>query len=126
MPSLKPLCAVVMVAFLTACAAPGGSGSLAGRVPESIPAPPGSEGSDDDGTLATQAQQATLEEALDNETRGWRNPRTRSFGTVTPLRTTHNGGCRDYRETVIQDGREASRVGTACKNSTGMWVVTRD
>lgn len=125
--SLKPLCAVLLAAPLVACAvAPGATSNLAERVPESIPAPPLADGPDDDGALALQAQQATLEEALDNETRGWRNPRTRSFGTVTPLRTTHGGGCREYRETVIHDGREASRTETACKSAAGVWVVTRD
>lgn len=125
--SLKPLFTVLLAVPLAACAATSGAtGNLAERVRESIPAPPLSDGPDDDGALAIQAQQATLEEALDNETRGWRNPRTRSFGTVTPLRTTHGGGCREYRETVIHDGREASRTGTACKSAAGLWVVTRD
>lgn len=126
MPSLKILCAALLTIPLVACGTTGATGGLAQRTQESIPPAPVADGPADDGPLAMQAQQATLEEALDNETRGWRNPHTGSLGTVTPLRTTHGGGCREYRETVVHDGREASRTETACKNTTGLWVVSRD
>lgn len=124
MPCQPILRAALLALPLAACAVPGATTNLAERVAEPIPLPPAAEGPADDGSLATLARQATLEEALDNETRGWRNPRTGSFGTVTPLRTA--SGCRDYRETVMLDGREASRTGTACKNAAGVWVVTKD
>lgn len=126
MPSLRMLTVALLTLPLAACGADSPLINLAERTPETVPLPPAAETSADDGVLATAAKQATLEDALDNETRGWRNPSTGSFGTVTPLRTTGNGGCREYRETVVHDGREATRGGTACKNAAGLWVVTRD
>lgn len=119
-----PLCAIALLLPLAGCATTGISTNLAEHRGEAIPRPPLPDSPAADGDLAALAKQATLEEALDNETRGWRNPRTGSFGTVTPLRTT--GGCRDFREITTRDGREASRTGTACKNAQGVWVVTKD
>lgn len=121
-----PLFAALLVLPLVACTTPGGAPNTAERSHESIPAPPAAEGPEDDASLASMGLQAVLEEALDHETRGWRNPRTGSSGTVTPMRTTHNGGCREYRETVVRDGRETSRTGKACKNASGVWAVTTD
>jgi hypothetical protein len=125
MARLKPLFATLLLLPLVACATPG-SPNTAERSRESIPTPPTAEGPEDDAGMASLGLQAVLEEALDRETRGWRNPRTGSSGTITPLRTTHNGGCREYRETVTHDGRESSRTGKACKNAAGVWAATSD
>lgn len=118
------LCAITLLLPLAGCGTASLTPDMAERRGEAIPRPPLPDSPADDGTLATLAKQATLEEALDNETRGWRNPRTGAFGTVTPLRTA--GGCRDFRETLLRDGREVNSTGTACKNREGVWVVTKD
>lgn len=68
----------------------------------------------------------SLSEAPAGDTAEWRNPRTGRNGTITPLRSfldEEGRLCRDYRATITLDGETYDGKETACRNTTGAWVV---
>jgi|AntRauTorcE11897_2_1112592.scaffolds.fasta_scaffold00382_10 surface antigen len=61
------------------------------------------------------------------QTISWTNPETGHSGRVTPVRdgyTANNDYCREYRQTIIVDGRNETATGTACQDEYGEWHLT--
>ncbi len=68
-----------------------------------------------------QAQRAPI-----GETISWNNPDSGNHGSVTPVRdgrTDSGSYCREYRQTVVIDGRSEEAYGTACQQPDGSWRV---
>ncbi len=57
----------------------------------------------------------------------WNNPQNGHSGSVTPIREGHQAStgnlCRQYKQTIVVDGRSESATGTACQNSDGSWTL---
>lgn len=69
-----------------------------------------------------------IAEALESRPSGqaveWRNPNSGTGGEVVPLRTfktRHGQWCREFRETVFQNGIQEERHGIACREASGGW-----
>lgn len=61
------------------------------------------------------------------ETVAWSNPQSGHSGTVTPVAegTDAKGRvCREYKSTILVDGKEETVNGTACKQPDGTWSVS--
>jgi surface antigen len=75
--------------------------------------------------LAEAARLEALETRQSGEPSLWENTATGSSGLTTPLstfRTSTGYYCRRYREAAGTQARgEASVVGTACRDDTGVW-----
>jgi surface antigen len=57
----------------------------------------------------------------------WRNPDTGHSGYITPVREGRNSygyPCREYKQTIVVDGRAQSAYGTACQDRSGAWVLS--
>lgn len=60
------------------------------------------------------------------ETVAWSNPQSGNSGTITPVAETRDASgktCREYKSTIIVDGKEEVVNGTACKQPDGSWSV---
>lgn len=58
------------------------------------------------------------------ETIYWNNADSGHSGTVTPIRDGRSASgeyCREYRTTVVVDGRTEQAYGTACQQPDGTW-----
>jgi len=59
----------------------------------------------------------------------WNNPNSGNHGTVTPVREGHHATtgafCREFRQTIIIDGRTEEGQGTACRQRDGSWIITK-
>lgn len=70
----------------------------------------------------TQAHSAPV-----GQTISWENPDTGHGGTFTPTKVgteqTTNRYCREYKQTIVIDGREEVGVGQACQNPDGTWDI---
>lgn len=61
------------------------------------------------------------------QTVAWSNPESGHSGTVTPVtEATDAKGrvCREYKSTILVDGKEEAVNGTACKQPDGTWSVS--
>lgn len=78
-----------------------------------------------DQQYATQSANAALERYPDGQSSTWKNPNTGHSGATTPTRTyeTADGPCREYRTSVVIDGRTETAYGTACRQPDGTWRV---
>ena len=73
-----------------------------------------------------QTSQRALETSPTGRSTAWRNPDSGHAGTVSPTRTYRTAAgqdCRDYRQTVIIDGRQETAHGTSCRQANGAWRV---
>jgi surface antigen len=63
-----------------------------------------------------------------NESVSWDNPQSGHHGTVTPVREGRQAStgnvCRQYKQTIVVDGKAETALGTACKNNSGQWVLS--
>lgn len=60
------------------------------------------------------------------QTINWNNPESGNSGTYTPTRDGYRSDgqyCREYKQTIVVEGRTETAVGTACKNSSGTWSI---
>ncbi len=60
------------------------------------------------------------------ETITWNNPDSGHSGSIVPTKDGYsNSGnyCREYRQTIIIDGKEEVGYGTACQLSDGTWEI---
>ncbi len=60
------------------------------------------------------------------ETVAWSNPQSGNSGTITPVSERKDSSgktCREYKSTIIVDGKEEVVNGTACKQPDGSWSV---
>jgi surface antigen len=58
------------------------------------------------------------------QTISWENPDSGNSGTITPVRRGHNPQgkeCREFRSSVVIDGRIEEMTGIACRRSDGLW-----
>jgi len=72
--------------------------------------------------------QYSLENARVDETTTWRNPDSGNSGSITPTKTYQSEGgqyCREYRQTVVIDGKEEQAYGTACRQPDGTWKIVK-
>jgi surface antigen len=71
-----------------------------------------------------QAQTAPIGESI-----AWNNPESGHHGTVTPVRDgrSESSGayCREYKQTVVIDGRSEEAYGTACQQPDGTWRIVQ-
>lgn len=62
-----------------------------------------------------------------NQTIAWNNPESGHSGTVTPTREGRMAStgnlCREYKQTIVIDGRAETAIGTACRNPDGTWTL---
>lgn len=62
-----------------------------------------------------------------NQTISWNNPESGHSGSVTPVRegrqASTNNLCRQYKQTIVIDGKAETAIGTACQNSDGTWTL---
>lgn len=87
------------------------------------------------GKSLDQADLAYHNQAIDraysaplNQQINWNNPQSGHSGSVTPIRegrdpNNNNGLCREYKQTIVVDGRAETAIGTACQNSNGTWTL---
>lgn len=56
----------------------------------------------------------------------WSNPESGNSGsyvTTRTGRTADNRTCREFKQTIVVDGRSETGVGQACQNSDGTWQI---
>lgn len=62
-----------------------------------------------------------------NQSINWSNPESGHSGSVTPVREGRQAStgnlCRQYKQTIMVDGRSETAYGTACQNSDGSWTL---
>lgn len=62
-----------------------------------------------------------------NKEINWNNPESGHYGSVTPIREGRQGStgalCRQYKQTIVVDGRSETALGTACQNADGTWQL---
>jgi surface antigen len=78
-----------------------------------------------DWELLRQTGREALENGVDGDIQGWRNPETGAYGTVQPLDTTQNRG-RTCRRTVLYNnagGASGTSRFTFCRDDDGTWQV---
>lgn len=62
------------------------------------------------------------------ETISWDNPNSGHSGSVTPIRSgTNTSGqtCREYKQTIVVDGKSETAYGTACQQTDGSWRLVQ-
>jgi len=80
---------------------------------------------DADMKLFRETLARTLSEGKDNEAHRWDNPKTKSSGEITPLKTETSPGkmCREVQIVNTAKGQTAKSVYTFCKEQGGDWKV---
>lgn len=62
-----------------------------------------------------------------NQTINWNNSESGHHGTVTPIREGRQASsgnlCRQYKQTIVVDGKSETATGTACQDSDGKWTL---
>ncbi len=62
-----------------------------------------------------------------NQQINWNNPESGHSGSVTPVREGRQASsgnlCRQYKQTIVVDGRSETAYGTACQNADGTWTL---
>lgn len=56
----------------------------------------------------------------------WNNPETGHSGYITPVRegvSSSGYPCREYKQTIVVDGRAETAYGTACRDRYGAWTM---
>ncbi len=70
--------------------------------------------------------QQALETLVSGKVARWQDPASGAKGSVQPLRTfkIRSGHfCRQFEEVVSRGMEQAIRVGTACRNDRGRWIL---
>lgn len=86
------------------------------------------------GKSLDQADMAYHQQAIDraygaplNQSINWNNPESGHSGSVTPVREGRNSAsgnlCRQYKQTIVVDGRAETAYGTACQERDGTWTL---
>ncbi len=79
-----------------------------------------------DKVFASQAMNRAYEAPI-GETISWTNPESGNSGTYTPVNEGYGQSsgryCREYKQTIVVDGRSEQAVGTACENVDGTWEI---
>ena len=56
----------------------------------------------------------------------WSNPESGNSGSYVTTRTgqtADNRPCREFKQTIVVDGRSETGIGQACQNSDGTWKI---
>jgi surface antigen len=64
--------------------------------------------------------------APNNQQITWSNPESGNAGSYTPVRSGRsNDGrtCREFKQSIVIDGKTETGVGTACQSSDGTWQI---
>mgnify|MGYP001175074940 CR=1 FL=1 len=72
-------------------------------------------------------QRASYDAFETGSARGWQNPDSGNYGTVSPGYAYQSRGgdyCREYQQTVYVGGRSQEAYGTACRQPDGSWRVS--
>lgn len=72
-----------------------------------------------------QAWNRAYSAPLNNQV-SWNNPDNGHNGYIVPVREgTSSSGypCREYKQTIVVDGRAQTAYGTACQNRNGTWEL---
>lgn len=60
------------------------------------------------------------------QTINWNNPQSGNYGSITPVRDGRSASglpCREYRQTIVVDGRAENATGRACQQPDGSWQL---
>ncbi len=77
-----------------------------------------------DALAAQQAAQQAYTAPV-GQTITWNAPSTAHSGTITPTREgrdAQNNACREFKQTVVIDGKQTEVTSTACQKADGTWV----
>jgi surface antigen len=81
---------------------------------------------DESDKMAHEKAMSEAETGPLNQPVKWDNPNGHS-GSVTPIREGHQAStgnvCREYKQTIVVEGKSQSATGTACQNSDGTWSL---
>lgn len=75
-----------------------------------------------------QTSQHALETAPVGQPMTWRNPDSGNSGSVTPTRTYQQADgsyCREYRQTIVVNGKSQQAFGRACRQVDGSWQIVQ-
>ena len=73
-----------------------------------------------------RSTQNSLEYSKTGVSSSWSNPDSGNAGTITPTETyqTKNGQfCREYKQSILIDGKEETAIGRACRQAGGQWKI---
>ncbi len=77
-----------------------------------------------DRKLIVETAQNALEKGKIGRSAPWSNPETKARGAITPTLTFEKEGrppCREYRVTLIVQGKTHEAADTACRQVSGAW-----
>jgi surface antigen len=98
----------------------GGTGGFIGHLVD------GYRLDDKDKELATQASYKALESTQSGVPVHWRNPESGHEGSVVTTRTYQSASgqyCREFRQTVVLEGRPVASYETGCRQPDGNWKL---
>ena len=80
--------------------------------------------SDDEKNHALEAEYRALEYGQGGQPVAWKGDDSATFGQAVAAQPYRVGSqdCRQYTQTVVQDGQSKIARGTACRNSDGSWT----
>lgn len=73
-----------------------------------------------------ETTQHTLESSVSGQVMGWRNPFSRSTGTVVATRAFRNAAgqwCRGFEQSITVSHETRRGTGTACRRADGWWDI---
>ena len=73
-----------------------------------------------------QATHNALENQPSGQPSSWNNPDSGHSGSITPVKTWQRQDgryCRDYKQSIVIDGKVEEAIGTACREDDGLWHV---
>ena len=80
--------------------------------------------SDDEKNRALEAEYRALEYSQAGQPVAWKGDDAATYGQVVAAQPYRVGSqdCRQYTQTVVQDGQSKIARGTACRNCDGSWT----
>ena len=80
--------------------------------------------SDDEKSHALEAEYRALEYGQGGQATAWKGDDSGTYGQAVAAQPYRVGSqdCRQYTQTVVQDGQTKIARGTACRNSDGSWT----
>jgi surface antigen len=89
-----------------------------------IGGPVGNGLSDDERNRALEAEYHALEYGPGGQAVTWKGDHSATYGQAVAAQPYRVGSqdCRQYTQTVVQDGQSKIARGTACRNSDGSWT----
>lgn len=123
---------MLLMALLAGCATANGGGLLSARPSSSTPYIAALQGgivsrsgvtiSAGDTARALEAEYRALEAARGGQPVSWSGEDVSGQVVAAAPYQVGDQNCRQYRHTVVSDGREVKARGTACRNKDGTWT----